>query len=171
VAIVDPIERRVVWALTGLWMLQHHPTLLANGNLLVFDNLGNGGRSRVIEVEPLTQQLVWEYPGDGRPSLLSPCCGSAERLPNGNTLILEAVNGRILEVSQSKSTVWEFINPARHGEDNRLVATIFAVERLSAESLEGWLPGRLPGSVALPGAETRTRPRLSAAGSVVGGSL
>ena len=36
---------------------------------------------------------------------------SAERQPNGNTLICEGAPGRIFEVTPSHEIVWEYINP------------------------------------------------------------
>ena len=37
--------------------------------------------------------------------------GSADRLPNGNTLICEAAKGHLFEVTPDKKVVWEYINP------------------------------------------------------------
>lgn len=68
---------------------QHHPTILPNGNLLLFDNgsLHEPQQSRVVEYEldpeNRTATLVWSYT-DGR---YSGTMGSAQRLSNGNTLI------------------------------------------------------------------------------------
>src|SRR5690554_8099399 len=36
---------------------------------------------------------------------------SAQRLPNGNTLITEGSNGRIFEVTTEHELVWEYISP------------------------------------------------------------
>ena len=36
---------------------------------------------------------------------------SAERLPNGNTLITESDKGRAFEVTHAGEVVWEFWNP------------------------------------------------------------
>jgi hypothetical protein len=41
----------------------------------------------------------------------SPFISSAQRLPNGNTLITEGSNGRLLEVTREHEIVWEYINP------------------------------------------------------------
>lgn len=68
---------------------QHHPTILENGNLLLFDNGNNHNLkvSRAVEYEldqvNKTARLVWSYT-DGR---FAPTLGSAQRLENGNTLI------------------------------------------------------------------------------------
>ena len=37
--------------------------------------------------------------------------GGVERLSNGNTLIVESVNGRIFEVTPDCELVWDYINP------------------------------------------------------------
>ena len=37
------------------------PTMLASGNVLVFDNGVWRGYSRVIEMEPATSEIVWSY--------------------------------------------------------------------------------------------------------------
>jgi hypothetical protein len=142
IAIIDMELRKVVWAITGMTARQHQPTLLDNGNMLVFDNLGNHGRSNVIEVDPLTQQVVWEYPGAGATGLLSETCGSAQRLPNGNTLITETDRGRALEVDASGNIVWEFFNPHRAGDEMELIASLFEVVRLPPGFGAGWLDRR-----------------------------
>ena len=46
IAIVDPEQEKVTWALTGMWRYQHEPRLLENGNLLLFDNRGVTMESR-----------------------------------------------------------------------------------------------------------------------------
>ncbi|MGH7858519.1 MAG: arylsulfotransferase family protein, partial [Candidatus Binatia bacterium] len=61
IAVIDPGTEKVVWALSGMWRRQHQPTVLGNGHMLLFDNLGHGGRSRVLELDPFTQRLFWRY--------------------------------------------------------------------------------------------------------------
>jgi Arylsulfotransferase (ASST) len=95
---------------------QHYPTYLPTGRVLLFDN-GSHRRgqgvpySRVIEIDPATDQIVWEYRGEPPFSFYSPVMSSAERLPNGNTLICEGSAGRLFEVTPDKAIVWEYINP------------------------------------------------------------
>ena len=43
----------------------------------------------------------------------SPFVSSAQRLPNGNTLITEGSDGRIFEVTRNHELVWEYISPYR----------------------------------------------------------
>ena len=93
---------------------QHHPTMLDNGNILLFDN-GAHRRgmnfSRVIEVDPKANEIAWEYQGDPPLSFYSYNISSAERQPNGNTLICEGAPGRVFEVTPSGDIVWEYVSP------------------------------------------------------------
>jgi hypothetical protein len=93
---------------------QHHPTQLDNGNILVFDNgphRGGGTFSRVLEVNPTTNQIEWGYKGDPSISFYSFHISGAERQPNGNTLITEGGPGRVFEVTRDSEIVWEYVNP------------------------------------------------------------
>ena len=130
-AVVDPDRGEVVWAKTGSWRRQHQPTFLDTGNLLLFDNRGPlGDRSRVIELDPLSGEVVWQYGGTPETDLFSKTLGSCQRLPNGNTLITESENGRALEVTRDGRVVWELHNPNRAGERQELVAVLFEMIRL-----------------------------------------
>ena len=130
-AILDPDRRTVVWARTGIWRRQHQPTFLDDGRLLLFDNLGAArDRSRVLELDPLSGEILWRYGGGQGVDLFSKTLGSCQRLPNGNTLITESENGRALEVTPEGRTVWEFYNPHRAGEHHELVAVLFEMLRL-----------------------------------------
>ena len=133
-AVLDPERQTIVWARTGGWRRQHQPTFIDGGHLLVFDNTGAGpGKSRVLELDPRTGKVVWQYGGTPGVDLFSKTLGSCQRLPNGNTLITESENGRALEVTRDKRVVWEFYNPHRAGERGELVAVLFEVVRLPAD--------------------------------------
>ena len=93
---------------------QHNPVMLDSGRVLLFDNGPHKSgftHSRVIEVEPDTSEIAWEYRGDPPISFYSYHISGAERQPNGNTLICEGAPGRIFEVTPGKEIVWEYINP------------------------------------------------------------
>jgi len=89
---------------------QHNPTLLANGNVMLLDN-GTHRRglsySHIVEVDPATNEIVWQYPPEPLVSFFTHSTGGAERLPNGNTLITEGMTGRIFELTPSNQIVWE----------------------------------------------------------------
>jgi len=130
IAIVDLDEEKVVWATLGDWQTQHDPRLLANGNILLFDNLDTSHSSKVIEYNPMKGEIEWIYRGDPPESFFTGICGTSRRLPNGNTLIVESDFGRAFEVTRAGDTVWEFINPYRVGDGDELVAALFDLIRL-----------------------------------------
>jgi uncharacterized protein (UPF0248 family) len=95
---------------------QHAPTLLENGNILIFDNgvhrLDDSvPYSRAIEINPATNEIVWKYQDQPTWNFFSPRMGNAQRLPNGNTLITESSFGRFFEVTKEGEIVWEYITP------------------------------------------------------------
>jgi hypothetical protein len=122
VFIIDKESGEIVWAWgPGDIVGQHEPTMLANGNILIFDN-GRGDQeipdrsySRVVEINPLTYQTEWEYKTEIPEDFISYVGSGNQRLPNGNTLI-SAMNwkggiGRIFEVTPENEIVWEYWNP------------------------------------------------------------
>jgi outer membrane protein assembly factor BamB len=132
IAVIDPSTHSLRWYWgPGDLDQPHNPTLLENGNILIFDNGSERGWSRIIELDPLTREIVWEYRGDPLESFFSASRGSAQRLPNGNTLVTDSVRGRVFEVSMEGEIVWEFFEPATRWRDLRLErATIYRMTRL-----------------------------------------
>jgi hypothetical protein len=133
VARIDRATGDFVWRL-GSPMIeqQHDPSLLENGNVLIFSN-GTHRRqplvfSNVIEVEPEAGEVVWDYRDPTSiGAFFSTYISGAQRLPNGNTLICEGVPGRIFEVTPDREIVWEYINP--HFSDVMAFGTNNAVFR------------------------------------------
>ena len=133
-AVLDPERGTIVWAKTGGWRRQHQPTFLDNGNLLLFDNLGAGSdRTRVLEIDPVSGAVRWQFGGRPGVDLFSKTLGSCQRLPNGDTLITESEGGRALEVAPDGRVLWEFNNPHRAGDHGELVAVLFEMIRLPAD--------------------------------------
>ena len=103
----------------------------------MFDNGGEGGYgvpnpgaltgvnnarrdySRVLQFNPVTLEITWQYTPQEAGHLLftdaskfySSYISSAQRLPNRNTLITEGSDGRLIEVTPDHEIVWEYINP------------------------------------------------------------
>jgi hypothetical protein len=117
---------------------QHHAHLIPKGlpgagNLLVFDNGGASGygftnpiapdgrgafvrpTSRVLEINPVTLELVWSYTN---PRFFSTNISSAQRLPNGNTLVTAGAGGRMFEVTREGAIVWEYMYPQFSGANS-----------------------------------------------------
>jgi outer membrane protein assembly factor BamB len=111
---IDRKSGQVVWKLGAPPLSgQHAPAPLPNGNILIFDNGPTRldqtfPFSRVIEVNPVTNEIVWNYQGQG---FYSDRISNAQRLPNGNTLINEGMFGRFFEVTAAGEVVWEYVSP------------------------------------------------------------
>ena len=138
IAAVDLDAATVTWALRGAWHWQHDPDLLSNGNILIFDNLGHigsGGPSRLIEFDPVSQEVVWQYAGDEDAPFRSRVRARQQRLPNGNTLVTESEGGRLFEVTPGKQIVWEYLNPHRAGKNEELVAWLTGGKRFDVKDL------------------------------------
>lgn len=113
--IVDRESGKVVWQYTGDSDRRvsggHEPIMIEKGlpgagNILLLDNGRNGGQqSRVFEIDPITQGIVWSYT---TPGLYTASAGSAQRQVNGNTLISEDRRGHVFEVTPSGEIVWEY---------------------------------------------------------------
>jgi hypothetical protein len=106
IAVLDPVKAVFVWAARGPWKAQHDVQFLDNGHLLLFDNLGSPGESRVLEYNPKTQAFPWSYSGETAAPFFSKERGGCQRLPNGNTLIVDSDGRELREVTQRKEVVW-----------------------------------------------------------------
>ena len=136
--------------------------LPGEGNVLIFDNGGWAGYgssnpvaptgrqnahrdySRVLEINPVTLEIVWQYtpkeagliePLDSS-RFYSPFVSSAQRLPNGNTLITEGSDGRIFEVTVDHEIVWEYINPYKDDNEGPSMNMVYRAYRVPYE----WIP-------------------------------
>jgi len=95
----------------------HNADRLDNGNTLIADSNNN----RIIEVAP-DGTIVWQYPSPAPLPLRSPASPlprssappsldwprDADRLTNGNTLVTDSRNNRIIEVTPAGAVVWEY---------------------------------------------------------------
>jgi len=129
----------------------HGVNPLANGNYLIFDNspyrvdqgtikpVNFAPFSRVLEVDPSTNDVVWSYVDPVRASLWSPLISNPQRLPNGNTLINEGLFGRFFEVTPDGDTVWEYVNPYFGPDSLPLKAqtnSVFRTYRYTADEID-----------------------------------
>jgi hypothetical protein len=159
---------------------QHHAHMIprglpGEGNILVFDNGGHAGygapnpgaptglnyalrdHSRVLEFNPLTLEIAWRYPpraggpGGTSGSLYSSFISSAQRLPNGNTLITEGGDGRLFEVTPKHEIVWEYLNP--YTQKKRPMNMVYRAYRVPYD----WAPqAEKPQETAVPRPDNNT---------------
>jgi hypothetical protein len=118
---------------------QHHTHMIpkglpGEGNVLIYDNGGYAGYgprnpgahegwsdarrdySRVLEINPCNLKIVWEHSAKemgmrNKYQFYSDYVSSAQRLPNGNTLITNGAVGQFQEVTPDHEIVWEYISP------------------------------------------------------------
>ena len=112
ILILDRSDRSVVWSWgPGEIELPHMPTMLENGRILLFDNGTFRGYTRLLEIDPVSGEIVWSWQGDPKESFFTRFRGGAQRLPNGNTLVCESEKGHVFEITPGGKRVWEFWNP------------------------------------------------------------
>jgi hypothetical protein len=116
ILVIDPDRETIKWSRTGPYLRQHDPDFLPDGRILVFDNRmdnANGaafGGSRILAMDPATQDVSVRYEGNGDDLFYTDIMGKHQRLPNGNVLITESQAGRAFEVAESGEIVWEYVN-------------------------------------------------------------
>lgn len=152
---VGPDFERGPESVLGQFVGQHFAHIVPKGlpgagNMLVFDNGGGSGYggppsdphafrytrsySRVIEFNPITFEVVWEYgEPSGATAFFTQFLGAAQRLPNANTLLTLGTKGRVIEVTPDKEIVWEYQFEAS-GTDS--LAWVYRALRFPPE----WLP-------------------------------
>ncbi|MFK7740856.1 MAG: aryl-sulfate sulfotransferase [Planctomycetota bacterium] len=111
---------------------QHDPRFLSagtpgQGQMTIFNNNAFANQSAVLEIdlprdpqgmpfiEPISNAFgplapVWTFT---EPGFFSGFVSSAERLPNGNTLICSGSQSRIFEIDPAGTTVWSYTHPAQ----------------------------------------------------------
>ena len=132
------------------------------GNLLVFDNQGEGGYppvplsvtggSRVLEIDPIKKEIVWQYTGENSGgagwTFRSTHISAARRLPNGNTFIDEGQSGRLFQITKDGEIVWEYVNPyPRVGKDQATGRMTANYQLYHAQPVSyDWVPAGTPHS-------------------------
>lgn len=134
IGVIDRDSGDIVWAwgpdeLDG----QHNPQVLPNGNVLLYDNGTRREYSRVVELDPLSETIEWEYQTDPPESFFSPYISGVQRLPNGNTLICEGMEARLFEVTPDRDVVWDFTNPF---DDEGALGNVYQCRRYDPEYVE-----------------------------------
>lgn len=116
---------------------QHSPLGLPGGNVLLFDNGDHRRaglpRSRVVEVDPATNEIAWRYEGTPPESFFSANVSNAEPLANGNVLVCEGASGRIFEVDRDGAICWEWVSPFQGTVAGRASVTLFRAHRYPAD--------------------------------------
>lgn len=136
IVILDKETKEIVWSWgSGELERQHSPTMLDNGNILIYDNgFYNRSYTRIIEINPIKKEIVWEYKTNPPELFFSEAQGYAQRLPNENTLITDSENGRVFEITKEGEIVWEWFHPAIDEEGKR--KTLYRMVRYPKDKID-----------------------------------
>ena len=123
-------DEQLFWQHSPHWIPEGLP---GAGNILIFNNGDEfEGRyldhSSVVELKPPVSgdgydrnaaggvrygpaQPTWTYRAENPSDFISRRTSNAQRLPNGNTLIANGMQGTIFEVTPAGATVWRYVQP------------------------------------------------------------
>ncbi|MCX6873116.1 MAG: DUF1566 domain-containing protein [Verrucomicrobia bacterium] len=118
----------------------------------------------------ISKQVVWNYSTESNLTVFSQIGCSAQRLPNGNTLICADTEGYILEVTPAGDAVWDYIVPVTPsgkvqviGDRLPMINSIFRAYRYTADHPA--LAGRtLTGGATIAGRTTVANPYAGTSG-------
>ncbi|MEM8709754.1 MAG: arylsulfotransferase family protein [Planctomycetota bacterium] len=142
--VIDGESESVKWMTRGLSHAQHQASFVPTGSILMLDNCGGNqdlplkaDQSRVIEIDPATDEILWRYPSaqNADADFLTLMLGYVERQPGGNTLVTEAIQGHLFEVTPEGDVVWEYYSPHRAGDDDELITTLMGAQRIARDRL------------------------------------
>jgi hypothetical protein len=136
-AIIGRESKSVVWSLSGPFLRQHDPDIVDDGTLLVFDNRTEHwqrtpvrwleepqvwGYSRILRIDPGTQQVLWSFAGSRTFPFYSSAMGKQQLLANGNILVSDPEGGRAFEIAPAHGNrvVWEYVNMLEGKDEGHL---------------------------------------------------
>jgi len=127
-------KNRILFSLRNLDLVilvdWNHTTITENNTVMIYDNgWETRNYTRVVKVNPQTNNIIEEYTADPRENFYSQFMGSAQELPNGNLLIANSMNDRAFEINSDGETVWRHNTSSDHGG-------IFRYTRISEICLE-----------------------------------
>ena len=137
IAIFNWTRNEVVWSWgQGEIWGPHDAQVMENGEILLFDNGLGKGRSRALLLDPLSNEIVWQWEADPPESFYTASQGSVQQLVGGNFLLTESESGRVLEITRSGERVWEYLCPLTTGPGRRAgIARTFRYEPELVEAL------------------------------------
>lgn len=123
---IDYQTKNILWTLDSSKIKLKSPkgiSMTKNNTLLVADSL----LSKVFEIDRETNEIIWFF--DDNTILKAPF--HAQRLANGNTLIVDWMNHLVLEVNKNKEVVWSYGVSKISGKDEGKLAYPEYAQRLA----------------------------------------
>ena len=153
VAVIDRATKKFKWEMCDMALFghQHDFQEIGNGNYMLFANRDHTDKhgvqvgSAILEIDPASKEIVWEYTGLPLHTFFSPHISGCQRLASGNTLICEGIWGHIFEVTPGGEIVWEYVSPffipKGHPSGREGINQMFRAYRYAPDSPE--IGGRL----------------------------
>lgn len=107
VGVIDPATQVFKWYRHGPWFKQHDPDFQPDGTITVFDNRMGLDHSRILRIDPVTEQVDTLVADTQATPFYSWRRGKHQVLENGNILVTDAESGRVFEATQNGQLVWE----------------------------------------------------------------
>lgn len=123
-AVLDPKTNNFKWHKIGPWHRQHNPHFMPDGTLLVYDNNMNFDVSKIMKVDPKTDDVTTVFAGTPQTPFYSWRRGKVQVLPQGKLLITESEKGRAFIVDHQGNLIWEYNNvydDKRNGVLNKVI--------------------------------------------------
>ena len=122
ILVFDPVTLRIKYRSTGQVVRQHDPDFVDGHTITVFNNNNlatwhpdttrpdrTGQHSQVVQLSDSGDAKVL-FAGSEQVPFFTDIMGSQQRLSNGNLLMMESIEGRVIEVDPGGNLVWEYSN-------------------------------------------------------------
>lgn len=127
--VLEPAGGAITWSYgPGELDFPHHPTLLASGRVLVFDNGFHRDWSRLLELAPErassgteAARIAWDWRADEPADFHSKTRGAVQRLAAGHTLATDSESGRVFELDAAGRVAWQWLRPLEPNGSRRLI--------------------------------------------------
>lgn len=144
VLVFDPESLEVKWSASRPFIMQHDPDWMGDGWIGVLDNNWDDtergtmlGGSRVVALQPHTDSSRVLFPTADSDPFYTAHRGKWQQLGNGNLLLAESDEGRIVEVGPDGRTLWEW---TAESYDDSSVPSVTRASRvdLTREEVAAW---------------------------------
>ena len=144
VLVFDPESLEVKWSASRPFIMQHDPDWMGDGWIGVLDNNWDDtergtmlGGSRVVALQPHTDSSRVLFPTPESNSFYTAHRGKWQKLENGNLLLAESDEGRVVEVAPDGGTLWEW---TAESYDESSVPSVTRASRvdLTREEVAAW---------------------------------
>ncbi|MBL7094719.1 hypothetical protein ISS22_12195 [candidate division KSB1 bacterium] len=147
VILVNEADTSIVWSWEGTTGNLNNPVDIEfneeTNELLITDQ----GNHRVIKVNITTDVVTWQFGVTGNPQtgdLGLNLPSDADFLLNGNVLICDSKNNRLIEVNNYENVIWEFHQPLENLKDaDRLTQPLDEDDKNKHLVVNGNLPARI----------------------------